>query len=55
MQTSHLSGFISWADLIVELFMKNMFLFTNIENDYSLNIKKINVIYASTTNQINIY
>ena len=38
-----------------KLFIKNMHIFTNIRNDYSLKKEKITVNYASTTNQINIY
>ena len=51
---SYLSGFISWRDLIIKLFIKNVF-FTYIGNNYSLKIKKNTVSYASTTNQIKIY
>ena len=54
LKTSHLSGFISWRDLIVKLFITNVF-FKNIGNDYSLITKKITVNYAPTTNQINTY
>ena len=44
LQTSHLSMFISWGDLIVKLFIKNVLL---------LKDKKNSVNSASTTNQIN--
>ena len=38
MQTGHLSEFISWGDLIVKLFIKNIFKKTG--DDYSLKTKK---------------
>ena len=53
LQTSHLLGFMSLGDSIVNLFIKNGF-FTNIENNYLLKIKKITLKYAWTTNQRNI-
>ena len=42
------------GDSIVKLFIKNMFFFTNIGNDYLLKIRNTFANYASTTtNQIN--
>ena len=43
---NHLSRFISWRDLIVKLFIKNLLLAKNQKNT---------VNYASTANQINSY
>ena len=51
MQTGHLSGFISWGDLLVKFFIKNVF--KNIGNNHSLKIKKITVNYVLTMNRKN--
>ena len=54
MQTSHLSEFISWGDLVVKLPFKNV-IFKKTGNDYSLKTKQNTANYAQTMNRINTY
>ena len=55
LQTSYHSGLISWEDLIVKLFTKNVCGFYKCWKRLPVKLKKIIVNYVSTTNQINIY
>ena len=56
LQTSHLLEFISWGDVIVNLFIKNRCFLQKLEKLLiEKNDNKSNANYASTTNLINIF